>query len=353
MQNYAGNAWYDDALNYYRGGGSASAWDYLMNNANPSARRNVVAFGQYDSNGKLKTTQVANGDILPMIEAAQQQIAAQQAPVNQGAASGPAPKVLNQSAINATQKAIDSLGTEREVGYKNIDDSYNSLIGKYDREKTRNEGEYTDQSNTNSTNLQKNKQNALLAAAQGRRGLRGTLSAIGALTGDGGALADRAVTTSANQDIGQAADTFATNAQGLDKAIDRFREEDEDRRREAGTTRKNQRTKLEGEIEAKRQDYFQKMAEIYGAADRTGEANSWLDKAGGLNNTIAKKTRVASTSFSPRSAAFTPGDLEGYLAGAGDMTVDVAQGGGGGQMGAGQSILAGRGRRRDEEEAIA
>lgn len=257
---------------------------------------------------------------------------------------------LNQAAVDATVKAEQSLGVEQDTGYRNIDDSFNSLLSRYNKEAERNEGDYTEGVETNTSNLQKNKQNALVAAAQGRRGLRGTLSALGALSGDGGVLADRAVTTSANQDIGEAADTFATNAQGLDKAIKNFRDEDKDRRSEAETTRTNQRTALEGSIASKRQNYFQKLAEIFGQADQTGAANDWLGKAGGLNNEIASKSRVVSTAFAPRAAAFTPGDLESYLAGAGDMTVDVDAGGMGADANP-SSIVAGR-RKKEERELV-
>ena len=260
--------------------------------------------------------------------------------------------VLNQAAVDATNQAIGSLDVERDTGYKNIDDSFSSLISRYAKEASQNEGDYTDQTETNTNNLQKNKQNALIAAAQGRRGLRGSLAAIGALSGDGGVLADRAVTTAANQDIGEAADTFGTNQVALDKAIGKFREEDKDRRAEAETTLSNQRTSLEGSIASKRQNYFQKLAEIFGQADRTGEANANLKAAGDLNNEIASKTRVAATAFSPRSAAFTPGDLESYLAGAGDMTVDVTAGGTG--EGANPtSLVAGRRKKEDKELATA
>jgi hypothetical protein len=263
-----------------------------------------------------------------------------------GAAAGPK---LNQAAVDATNQAIGSLDVERDTGYRNIDDSFNSLLSKYDKEAARTGEDYTEQTETNTNNLTKNKQNALLAAAQGRRGLRGTLSAIGALSGDGSVLADRAVTQGANQDIGEAADTFAGNASTLDKAKKRFDEEDADRRAEAQTTRTNQRTALEGSIASKRQNFFQKLAEIYAGGGRDAEANANLAAAGNLNNEIASKTRVAATPFTARSAAFTPGDLESYLAGAGDMTVDVTSGDGGG-MNPGQ-LLAGR-KKKEERELV-
>lgn len=271
------------------------------------------------------------------------------APAGGGGSARVAP-VLNTAAVDATQKAINSLDTELGAGYQSIDDSFGSLMSRYDREAQQNEGDYTEQTVTNTNNLSKNKQNALLSAAQGRRGLRATLASLGALSGDGGKLADRAVTTAANQDVGEAADTYAGNANTLDKAIGRFRDEDKDRRAEAQTSRVNQRTALEGSVASKRQQMFQKMAEIFGGAERAGDANAWLGRAGDLNNEIASKTRVAATAFAPRAAAFTPGALENYLAGAGDMTVDVAEGG----TGRGPtSILAGRRGRKKDEELVA
>lgn len=268
-----------------------------------------------------------------------------------GGAGGGASQVLNQGAIDNTQKAIDSLGTEESVGRKNIDDSYGSLVGKYNKEAANTKEDYDEQTVTNTGNLSRNKQNALLAAAQGLKGLRGTLSAIGALSGDGAKLANQAARTGVNQDIGEATDTYATNAQSLDKAYDRFSEEDQDRRAEAETTRNNQYTALEGSIAGKKQNFFQKMAEIFSQGGNNAAATDWLNKAGDLNQTIAQKSAVQAPAFAAKSAAFTPGTLESYLAGAGDLTVDVSAGGNGGSKPA--STMFGRGINRKKEDELA
>lgn len=296
--------------------------------------------------------------LLPPDQLGLQQIADPMAPndappvsgsgTGSGGSATPA-KVVNSAAVGATQQAIDSLGTEEAVGEQNITAGRDSLISRYNMEADRTNQDYNEQTVTNKTNLQKNRQNALVSAAQGRRGLRGTLAAMGALSGTGIDLADRAVTTEVNQDLGGATETAATNTAKLDKAMGRFKEEDEVRRNDANTAAANQRTALAGSLASKRQQFYQKMAELYGEGGDTGNAGRFLGMAGDLNNQIAANTRVAATPFAPKNAAFTPGDLESYLAGAGDMTVDVADGGIAGGLNP-TSILAGRGRRKTREE---
>lgn len=254
--------------------------------------------------------------------------------------SGRTTPVLNQAAVDNTRKAIDSLSQEQQVGYQNIEDNFSSVMGRYDREKRNNRADFDEGIVTNNQNLEQNRQNALVSAAQGLRGLRGVLASIGALSGDGGALANRAVTIEANQDLGGATETAAANAKNLTRAWDRFEDEDEQRRADARTARMNSRTALEGSIARKRQSLLQKLAELFGAAGNTDEATRYLNEAGDLNNVIAAKSRVQSAPIVAKGAEFVPGELDSYLAGAGDMTVDVRRGG----VGAGgpTAVLAGR-----------
>jgi hypothetical protein len=265
--------------------------------------------------------------------------------------------VLDTAALASTDQAIGSLDTEFNNGAANIDDSLRNVTGRYDAERGRNEGDYNENSVTNNQNLQKNKHNALIAAAQGRRGLRGTLSAIGALNGSGVDLSDRVVTDAANGDIGEASDTFRGNQTTLDKAWRNFDEEDRQRRADAETSAKNSRTALEGSIAGKRQQMLNTKADILAKGGRQADADAIRGQAGGLNNEIATKSRVTAAPIVERSAAFTPGELADYLAGQGDMTVDVAAGGAGGQAGGipgASTLLAGKkDRKKDAAVAVA
>lgn len=270
-------------------------------------------------------------------------------PVAQGGGGATAPnKVLNQAAIDNTNKALASLDDELNVGYGNIDRDYGKVISGYDVERGNTRKDYEEEGVTNTQNLQRNKQNALVSGAQGLRGLRGVLGSIGALSGDGGVLANRAVTSEVNQDIGGATDTAAGNAKTLDKAWNRFDEEDDRRRKEAADAKINNRTALEGEVISKRQNFFQKLAELYGEVEDTGNATRYLNQAGDLNAELAQKRGRVATPITSKAAAFTPGELENYLAGAQDMTVDVRQGGAA-AIGGPNTLLAG-GRRESEDE---
>lgn len=263
-------------------------------------------------------------------------------------------RAAQQAAIGNTQKAIDSLGTELQTGYGNIDAEANAVRSRYQREADANEKEYRTQTINNNQSLLKNKQNALQAAAQGARGLRSTLSSIGALGGTGQVLANRAVTTAANQDIGEASETAAGNARTLDTAIGKFRDEDRARREELEVAARNNRTALEGRIEAKRQGFLQKMAELFSELGDAGQATNYLNQAGDLNNTIAAKTAVAQAPIAARGAAFTPGTLADYLAGTGDMTVTAEAGDATGMGTTPTTILAGRGKdeRRRQSQVV-
>lgn len=258
------------------------------------------------------------------------------------AAAAAAKRAQAQAAINNTEKAIGSLDTELNVGYGNIENERASVLSRYQREAETNEGDYTGQTVNNNQNLLKNRQNALQAAAQGARGLRSTLASIGALGGTGQVLANRAVTNSANQDIGEASETAAGNARTLDTAIGKFRDEDKIRREELDVQARNNRTALEGRVESKRQGFMQKMAELFSELGDSGRATDYLNRAGDLNNTIAQKTAVAAAPIAARGAAFTPGTLADYLAGTGDMTVTTQAGDATGMGTTPSSILAGR-----------
>lgn len=234
-----------------------------------------------------------------------------------GAAAPAKPDRTNDIALqNAGLSAVDQ---QYSTGIAAIDKALANLIGQYDVETGRNEKLYTENSNSNQNNLQKNNQTALVNAAQGRQGLFGTLASLGALSGSGIDLANRAVQKGANTDLAGAADSYATNARTLDTAIGTFRDEDKARRTNATTSAENARTNARNEAAKSRLQFYSNLANDYADMGNEAEAKRFTSLASALYPEMAKSS-VPNANISYSGAAFTPGTLSDYLAGA-DSTV--------------------------------
>lgn len=232
------------------------------------------------------------------------------------------PKVDKSNDIALQNAALAAVDQQQGAGLSSIDTALSKLIGQYDTEAGTNEKNYTGQSDTNQNNLQKNKQTALVNAAQGRQGLFGTLSSLGALSGSGIDLANRAVQKGANDDLSGAADNFATNQNQLDTAIGSFRQEDKFRRENANTSAENARMNVRNEATKSRFGAYGNLANDYAAMGNEGEAKRYTGMASALYPEMAKTT-VPNANIAYSGAAFTPGSLADYLAGANDTTVSA------------------------------
>jgi hypothetical protein len=240
---------------------------------------------------------------------------------NGGGAAAPA-KVDKSNSIALQMAGLGAVDQQVSGGLSSIDKSLGGLTGQYDAETTRNEGNYVDQSNSNQNNLQKNKQTALVNASQGRQGLFGTLSSIGALSGSGIDLANRAVQKGANDDLSGAADNYAGNQTQLDTAIGTYRDEDKARRENAKTAAENARQNVRNEGAKTRAGYYSQLVNDYSAMGDTGNAKKYTDLAASLYPEIAS-TNVPNANISYSGAAFTPGTLADYMAGADSTAVST------------------------------
>lgn len=245
------------------------------------------------------------------------------------AASTPAPIKVDKSNDIALQNAgLTAADTQQTTGIAAIDKALGGLTDQYGTEATANEANYGTQSDTNKNNLQKNKQSAMVNAAMGRRGLFGTLQSIGALNGSGIDLANRAVQTGANEDLAGAADNFSTNQTSLDTGIGTFREEDKRRRENAATAAENAKTNVKNDTAKSKQTLYSNLANDYAAQGDAENAKKFTDMAAALYPEVAK-TSVPSSDLAYTGAAFTPGTLANYIAGANDTTVSIAPSPGG------------------------
>lgn len=240
-----------------------------------------------------------------------------------GGGGGSAPAKPDRSNDIAVQLAgLNSVDTQTNAGLDAISKALGKLIGQYDTETTANEKNYGDQSTTNQQNLQKGKQSALVNAAQGRQGLFGVLSSLGALNGSGVDLANRAVQKGANDDLSGASDTYSTNQQGLDTAIGTFRQEDKMRRDNANTAAENARTNTRGQGAKSKMAFYSNLANDYSDMGDGGNAKKYTDLAASLYPEVAS-SNIPNSDIAYTGAAFTPGTLANYIAGANSTLVSA------------------------------
>jgi hypothetical protein len=206
------------------------------------------------------------------------------------------------------------------------DVAYSNLMGVYDTERGVEKGKFDEQVISNERALSAGNQAAMLAAAQGGRGLRATLAAMGALGGTGAVLADRAIMDSANKDLGGARENFDVNAKTLQTAWGDFEDSDKKRRREAETVKTGNKKAVEADVLTQRQKLLQDMASYWEQAGNTGEYGRVMGDATSLTPQIAAKS-APRMAYTPAAASYSPGNLDTYLAGAQDMRVGRKAGG--------------------------
>lgn len=237
-----------------------------------------------------------------------------------GSAAPAKPDKSNDIALqNAGLAAVDS---QLATGLSSIDKSLATILGRYNEDAANSDAQYTDSSNTNTGNLQKNKQSAFVNAAAGRQGLFGSLASIGALNGSGIDLANRAVTKGANVDLAGAQDTFDTNKTTLDNNIAAFRKENDRRKEDANTNAENARLNAKNSAAKARFQYFGNLANDYADQGDEAQAKDYTAKASALYPELSK-TSIPNANLSYSGVAYTPGELGNYLAGEGSTVVQT------------------------------
>jgi vacuolar-type H+-ATPase subunit H len=268
----------------------------------------------------------------------------QTVPVQKGAVTAPtAPAGPGQNgsgaelpdrsdSIFANLAGLGQVDRLTQAGIDAINKALAFLQGDYGAEAARNEASYGQQSTTNRGNLQTNKQTALVNAAQGRRGLFGTLASLGALNGSGVDLANRAVAQGANADLSGAAGTFTENQTGLDTSIEDFREDNERRLANAQREAEAAIKSTKGAGASKKQTYLFNLANDYGDMKQKGKSRAYTEQASALYPEIAD-ANVPAGLPQRQTAAFTPSTLSNYLAGAQDLSVEATPASGSGLPG--------------------
>lgn len=227
--------------------------------------------------------------------------------------------------IAMQQAGANAAPATRDAGLQTINNAVNNITGRYDTEATGAKTAYTDESNSNEQDLQNNKQQALQTAVEGRQGLFGTLASLGALSGTGIERANHAVQQGANQDLAQAANTFATNQNGLDTSYGNWSTADKERRATLNENATNDRTQTNNDFSKNMQSYYKNLGDDYQAEGNTAMAKGFYDKAAALFPDIAK-TNIPTMDLGYSGGVYTAPALSQYVGKANNTTVQSTPG---------------------------
>lgn len=227
---------------------------------------------------------------------------------------------------NATQVSLGSLDTILNNSLAGADSEYDSVIDAYDTEDADNLTRYKGDVEKNEITRDGNTQASLLGAARGSRGLYATLASLGALGGTGRTLANRAISTEANADLGAGEKSFETNVENLFDARSTVEKEEKQRRLDAKKTWKDTRQSAEYDYYKGKQDLSNEMAGYWQDAGNFGEANNWTNTASTYTPELASRTKVNPAQYARNPLAYKAPELSKYLGGMNSTAVNVASG---------------------------
>jgi hypothetical protein len=279
-------------------GSGAETWNYILNGATEIADPNP---GNPQQSG---TTDLSGGG---------------------GGSSAPTYKDTTASR-NATQVSLDNVDTIFNNAITGADTDYTNIKTQYDTEDAANLQKYQGDVEGNEIDRDGNTQAALRTAAQGARGLYATLASLGALGGTGRTLANRAVASEANTDLGEGEKSFKTNVETLFDARGEVEKKEKQRRLDAEQTWKDARNNAEYDKIAQNQKLSQEMAGYWQDAGNFGEANNWINRASGYTPELAAKTKKAPAQYATTPLEYGAPALNKYLGGMNSTAVNVASG---------------------------
>lgn len=231
---------------------------------------------------------------------------------------------VSQAQLNPLLAALLALDPARETSRNRAQSDYDNITNQYADQFGIDKQKYQGEVTQNEQNLSGNRQAAMLQAAQGGQGLRAVLAAMGALNGTGSILADRAIGQAANKDIGDAQNSFETNASTLQNAWADTEAQDKQRKDQARAALDASFNSADTNFFNNKIDILGKIANAYGA--NTSQGLDYANKAAGLYDTVSKIPQGQAVPYTPVSSLYSPKNLSSYLAGTNNLQVKTDAG---------------------------
>lgn len=267
--------------------------------------------------------------------------------------SAPAPvrvaPALNQAAVNNTQMTIDQIPGILQAALEAEAQRYQNTTAGFNAQETAQKGTYDQSTTTNQLNYDANFMDSIRAGIKGLGGLmqilRGTGASGGSVEGDvrnvvGGVTAN---------DIRTGADTRNENQSGLDSALSQFLTDLGLKRRQNEDVRVNNERSLRRDASTQLQDLYGKMAGFYGDAERTGERDAFMARAGALTPEIAANSTARVSAYDQTPVAVQAPQLTAFAAPSQPNVITAPSDG---QVGSGIFAISDRRRDRQAEQQV-
>lgn len=236
------------------------------------------------------------------------------APSNPTGASTPAAPVLDAAAVANTQASIDQLPGILQAALANEDTQFGNTNSAFDAQETGQRGTYDTSTTTNQQNYDANFMDAIRAGIKGLHGLYQILRGSGASGGTAEDQVRSVVGDTTAGDIRTGADTRNNNQSQLDSALSQFLTELSGKRVAAKDTHENNAAALRRDSNTNLQDLYGKMAGFYGAAGDTGNASSWMSRAGSLTPAIAADSKGVTSKYDTTPVVIHAPNLTAFAA---------------------------------------
>lgn len=213
-----------------------------------------------------------------------------------GGGGGPAP-VLNEGAIRNTQLTINEIPELLAAALGVESRRYKNIIADYNTQEKGQRETYDKSTVTNQQNYDENFMDSIRAGIKGLGGLFNILRGTGASGGSVEGNVRDIVGGITAGDIRAGADTQKENQTELDTSLSTFLTDLARKREVNEDTYENNRRAIRRDSDTQLQDLYGKMAGYYSQADRTADANQWLDRAGALTSRIAQNSRTQLSNY--------------------------------------------------------
>lgn len=233
-----------------------------------------------------------------------------------------APVGPSQAQVNPILESIRQLDTVKRNKDAQSRAEYEQAMKGYAEQDALDRRAFDQNTFQNEDTYTRNNWAALLNAANSASGLRGVLSSLGSLAGSGEGVIERLVGLAANQDAGNARQTFDTNATNLNQAWGQAERQQRQRRADADALLANNLQNNEAQVLGSRQSLYQQLANMYG--DGTDQGNSYASKAAALAAPLAKTTRATVAPYQSASSSFSPAALQQYLGGTQNLNASAS-----------------------------